>query len=86
VVLDTPTPALTTIEIEGVSTMADHILFDELPALDLHRLLADIDSAIADHDRKRQEIRLAPWQLILAGMTASAVLFAGGAAFMKLVG
>jgi hypothetical protein len=27
--------------------MADHILHDELPALDLQRLLADIDSAIA---------------------------------------
>ena len=66
--------------------MADPILPDELPALDLQRLLADIDSAIADHDRKRQEIRLAPWQLVLAGMTAGPALFAGGAAFMKLVG
>jgi hypothetical protein len=49
------------------------------------RLRADIDSALADHDRKRQEIRLAPWQLVLAGMTAGPALFAGGAAFMKLV-
>jgi len=41
---------------------------------------------LADHDRKRQEIRLAPWQLVLAGMTSGAALFAAGAAFMKIVG
>jgi hypothetical protein len=63
--------------------MANRTLPDEL---DLQRLLADIDSAIADHDRKRQEIRLAPWQLALAGMTAGAALLAAGAAFMKIVG
>jgi len=48
---------------------------------------------LADHDRKRQEIRYAPWQLFVAFagpaiglMTAGAALFAAGAAFIKLLG
>jgi hypothetical protein len=40
--------------------------------------LASIDQMFADHDRKRQEIRLAPWQLVMTSM-------AGGAAFFRLV-
>ena len=54
--------------------------------LDIREKLAHIDQMLTDHDRKRQEIRLAPWQLALSGMTAGAALFAAGAAFMKLVG
>jgi hypothetical protein len=41
---------------------------------------------LADHDRKRQEIRLAPWQLACVGMTTGAALFAAGGAFVKLLG
>lgn len=54
--------------------------------LDFREKLARIDQLLADRDRKRQEIRLAPWQLSLAGMTSGAALFAAGAAFMKLFG
>lgn len=32
-------------------------------ALDLREKLAHIDQMLADHDRKRQEIRYAPWVL-----------------------
>jgi hypothetical protein len=47
--------------------------------LDIRAKLAHIDQMLADHDRKRQEIRLAPWQLFCVGMTIGAALFAGGA-------
>ena len=66
--------------------MADQTLPDEPSSLDIREKLAHIDQMLADHDRKRQEIGLAPWQLVLAGMTSGAALFAAGAAFMKIVG
>jgi hypothetical protein len=53
--------------------------------LDLREKLARIDQMLADHDRKRQEIRLAPWALVIAGMTAGAAFFAAGAAFMRFL-
>jgi hypothetical protein len=54
-------------------------------ALDVREKLAHIDQMLADHDRKRQEIRLAPWTLALTGAASGAALFAAGAAFMKLL-
>ncbi len=54
--------------------------------LDLREKLAHIDQTLADHDRKRQEIKLAPWQMMIAGMGTGAALFAAGAAFVKLIG
>src|SRR5271169_4873634 len=36
--------------------------------LNIREKLAHIDQMLADADRKRQELRLAPWQLILTGM------------------
>jgi hypothetical protein len=59
---------------------------DEAMALDVREKLAHIDQMLADHDRKRQEIRFAPWQMVLAGATTGAALFAAGAAFMKVLG
>ena len=47
--------------------------------------LAHIEQMQADRDRKRQEIRYAPWVFALSGMTAGAALFAAGAAFMRFV-
>ncbi len=52
--------------------------------VDLQEKLAHIDQMLADHDRKRQEIRLVPWVLVLSGVTSGAAVFAVGAAFMKL--
>jgi hypothetical protein len=53
------------------------------------RIAADTRRINADHDRKRQEIRYAPWLAILSTaatlMAAGAALFAAGAAFMKLL-
>ena len=61
----------------------------DLHGLDVREKLAHIDQALADADRKRQEIRFAPWQVAFAGMTAGAALFAAGAAagglFFKLL-
>ncbi len=54
--------------------------------LDLREKLAHIDRMLTAHDRKRQEIRFAPWQLALSGIAAGAGLFAAGAAFMKFLG
>lgn len=59
--------------------MAD-ITDGDLSRLDIHEKLAHIDQMLADHDRKRQEMRLAPGQIAFAGMTAGAALFASGAA------
>jgi ABC-type Fe3+-siderophore transport system permease subunit len=61
-----------------------------LVALDIREKIAHIDQMLADHDRKRQEIKYAPWALIVptivGALTAGAALFAAGAAFMKLFG
>ena len=56
-----------------------------VPELDVREKLAHIDQMLADHDRRRQEIRRAPWQLVMTGMAGGAALFAAGAAFFKLV-
>jgi ABC-type Fe3+-siderophore transport system permease subunit len=59
---------------------------DDIRAIDVREKLAHIDQMLADHDRKRQEIRYAPWLAVITGLTAGAALFAAGAAFMKLLG
>jgi hypothetical protein len=56
-----------------------------MPELDIREKLAHIDLMLADHDRKRQEIRLAPWQLVMTSMAGGGALFAAGAAFFKLL-
>jgi ABC-type Fe3+-siderophore transport system permease subunit len=63
---------------------------DDIPhpegELNIREQIARIDQMLADHDR--QEMRYAPWVLILpvvvGALTAGAALFAAGAAFMKL--
>jgi hypothetical protein len=52
----------------------------------IDQMLTSVDQMFADRDRKRQEMRLAPWQLALTGAGAGAALFAVGAAFFKLFG
>jgi hypothetical protein len=54
--------------------------------LDIREKLAHIDQMLADHDRKHQEIRLAPWQLMLTGMSAGAAIFAAAGVFFKIFG
>ena len=58
----------------------------DLAQLDIREKLAHIDQMLADHDRKRQEIRYAPWQMMITGMAAGAAVFAAGAGFFKLLG
>jgi hypothetical protein len=43
-----------------------------------------IGQIAADSDRKRQEVRLAPWALAIGGMGTGAALFAAAFAFAKL--
>ena len=53
-------------------------------SIDLREKLAHIDQMLADHDRKRQEIRFAPWQIAISGMTAGGAFLAAGFALAKL--
>ena len=52
--------------------------------LDLREKLAHIDQMLADHDRKRQEIRYAPIVAMISGMSAGAALLAAGAVLSKV--
>jgi hypothetical protein len=52
--------------------------------LNIREKLAHIDQMLADHDRKRQEIKHTPWLMMISGMTAGAAFFAAGVAFVKL--
>jgi hypothetical protein len=53
--------------------------------LNIREKLAHIDLMLAQHDRARQEMRLAPWQLMVSGMTSGAALLAAGFALAKLL-
>jgi hypothetical protein len=53
---------------------------------DHDRSRAHIEQLNADHDRRRQEIKYAPWLAIFTGMATGAALFAAGGAFIKLMG
>jgi hypothetical protein len=65
--------------------MSDDVAEINESELNIREKLAHIDQMLADHDRKRQEIRFAPWQLALTGMATGGALFAAGAAFFKLL-
>ena len=52
----------------------------------IDQMLADIDRTFADRDRKRQELRLAPWQLAFTGIATGAGLTVGAAAILRLIG
>jgi hypothetical protein len=54
--------------------------------LDIREKLAHIDQMLADHDRKRQEIYFAPWQVWVTTLGGAAVFFAAGVAFVKIIG
>lgn len=58
---------------------------DEGMPVALQEQIARINQLQSDALRKQQEVRLAPWQLVLGGITAGAALFAAGAAFTKLL-
>jgi hypothetical protein len=53
--------------------------------LNIREKLAHIDQMLADRDRERQGIRLAPWQLILAGTATGVGLLVATAALIKLL-
>lgn len=59
----------------------------ETVALDMREKLAHIDQMLADHGRRRQQIRHAPWLIAFAGITGAALFGAGaavGAIIVKL--
>ena len=68
------------------STEAPRVPDPLLRELDIREKLAHIDQMLADHDRKRQEISLAPWVVWVTTLAACAGFFAAGAAFVKLIG
>jgi hypothetical protein len=57
--------------------------FTNVARRELREKLAHIDQMLADHDHERQEIRLAPWQLILTGVATG--LLVAAAAIIKLL-
>lgn len=56
-----------------------------LRVLDIREKLAHIDQMLADHDRKRQEMKYAPLAVAIAGMTGGAALLVAGAAIGGLL-
>jgi hypothetical protein len=58
----------------------------EHDSIDLREKLAHIDQMLADHDRKRQEIKYQPILAMIGGMTSGAALLVAGAALMKIFG
>jgi len=64
---------------------------EEPAPLDIRKKLAHIDLMLAQHDlarvqytRVNQEMRLAPWALVVSSMTAGAAMFAAAFALAKL--
>ena len=57
----------------------------DIDRLKLRQIIADIDQKLADRDRKRQEIRLAPWSILFTVAAAITGAFAAGAAFYRLL-
>jgi hypothetical protein len=53
---------------------------ETIDSINIREKLAHIDQMLADRDRKRQELRLAPWQLLITGMAVGGGLLAIGAA------
>lgn len=63
-----------------------------LNPLDVHeqtvridKMLAEIHRNFAEQDRRRQEIRHAPWLVAFAGMTAGAALMGAGVALGAVI-
>ncbi len=63
---------------------------DDIPPFDVRKALARLDQLQADADNERQAMTLAPSQIIIVAvgasaglMTAGAALFAAGMAFVK---
>jgi hypothetical protein len=48
-------------------------------------MLADLEHR-QDQLRAARDMRVKPWQIAFAALTAGAALFAAGAAFMKVIG
>ena len=57
---------------------------DSASPLDIREKLAHIDLMLAQHDRARQEIRFAPWAMLISGMTSGAAFLAAGFALAKV--
>lgn len=58
--------------------MTDLDLQEQITRID--QMLTDIHKNQAQGGRLRQEIRIAPWLAVFAGITAGATVFAAGAA------
>ena len=56
----------------------------EIP-LDLKEQIARIDQLLADAARKHQEVRLAPWQIVVTCLGAGAAIFAAGGGFIAIL-
>lgn len=55
------------------------------PTLDIREQIARIDKLIVEAGKVKQDIRIAPWTLVVTALGAGAALFAAGMAFAKLI-
>ncbi len=62
------------------------LVSDDIDRLKIRQIITDIDQKQANAERKRQEVRLAPWQIGITLLGGAAAFFAAGAAFVKLIG
>jgi hypothetical protein len=76
---------MTTYDLDSVELRERLIRIDQMLA-DIDRTRADHLRTIADHDRKRQEIRFAPWQLVFTGIGAGVALLTVALILLKAVG
>jgi hypothetical protein len=60
-------------------------LGDTVVELDIRAKLAQIDQLLAAASRKRQEVRLAPWQLLFGGMALGAGLLAASTGLLVAI-
>jgi hypothetical protein len=69
--------------------MTDHADYPEIDLREqivrIDHMIVDMQRTMADRDRKRQEIALAPWQVFATLIGAAAAFFAAGIAFAKLL-
>ena len=54
--------------------------------LELREILARIDERLMNGARMRQQMRFAPWQLVLTGIAAGATFTAALVALIKILG
>ena len=79
-----PTP---TLDLREQIARIDNLIAQTQKAqADLGRSRIDYDKTAWEAFKISKDVKFQPWQIMTAGMTAGAALFAAGAAFIKILG